>query len=457
MKIRLALVGLAFSVVGCGHAASHARDERPPQDVNVAAVTPTDAELPALADAAARGEPSAALRLRLAGPRGLDAVLVAYDAESDPARRARLSSAIDAVAKQKDARAARLYWYTDIAEAEKVARASGRPILSLRLLGQLDDELSCANSRFFRTALYPNREVNALLRDKFVLHWSTERPAPVVTIDFRDGRIVRRTVTGNSLHYVMDSDGRIVDAIPGLLGPRAFVRVVSAAGEIARTTRDLSAVERRDRLAAWHASALADLRASWSRDTAGVPALARTALPGDRFASVLARAEKAPPSAFVAMPVAATKAVVERPILAKTMAPPSSAPVELGADVPWTSLAPAHATECRLDVASVALVREKQPRNWSDASAMGRPLDDGELAQLVATFESSMAIDTVKNEYLLHAIVHQWLRDDADLSFTTLDDRVYTQLFKTPAGDPWLGLVPPTAFSALQDDGIVAR
>ena len=44
----------------------------------------------------------------------------------------------------------------------------------LRLLGRLDDELSCANSRFFRTALDANAEVSAYLREHYVLtlqHW----------------------------------------------------------------------------------------------------------------------------------------------------------------------------------------------------------------------------------------------------------------------------------------------
>ena len=38
------------------------------------------------------------------------------------------------------------------------------------MLGHLDDDLSCANSRMFRTILYPDRTVAALLRDRFVLY-----------------------------------------------------------------------------------------------------------------------------------------------------------------------------------------------------------------------------------------------------------------------------------------------
>jgi hypothetical protein len=65
----------------------------------------------------------------------------------------------------------RLYWYTDLEQAQRVSAQSGKPILPLRLLGKLIDELSCANSRFFRTVLYSNAAVSAILRDQFVLHW----------------------------------------------------------------------------------------------------------------------------------------------------------------------------------------------------------------------------------------------------------------------------------------------
>ena len=56
--------------------------------------------------------------------------------------------------------------------------------------------MGSANSRFFRSTLYTNHKVSELLRDQFILHWQTERPVPIVTIDFGDGRKLIRTVTG---------------------------------------------------------------------------------------------------------------------------------------------------------------------------------------------------------------------------------------------------------------------
>jgi len=155
------------------------------------------------------------------------------DAPIDPAERwKRIGAAIDAVAAQKDASFSGLYWYTDLEQAKAAAQASHKPILSLRLLGTLDTEFSCANSRFFRTVLYANADVSKALRERFVLHWQSVRPVPKVTIDMGDGRVISRTITGNSIHYVLDAEGRPVDAIPGLYGPKAFLRALGDADQL---------------------------------------------------------------------------------------------------------------------------------------------------------------------------------------------------------------------------------
>lgn len=129
---------------------------------------------------------------------------------------------LDRVCAQKDCRASRLFWYTDLAEAKSAARATGRPILALYMLGRLDEELSCANSRFFRVMLYSDPAIASILRDRYVLYWHSVRPVPRVTIDMGDGRRIQQTITGNSIHYLLDADGRVLDALPGLHSPGAF-------------------------------------------------------------------------------------------------------------------------------------------------------------------------------------------------------------------------------------------
>jgi hypothetical protein len=137
---------------------------------------------------------AAIAELRAMGPAGLQTLLEANRDAIDqhianPTLKTtpdwlRINAALDAVSQQKDSYVSGLYWYTDLSEARKAATTAGKPILSLRLLGKLTDELSCANSRFFRTVLYSNATVAQSLRDRFVLHWQSERPVPVITIDF---------------------------------------------------------------------------------------------------------------------------------------------------------------------------------------------------------------------------------------------------------------------------------
>src|SRR5437016_4251030 len=169
-------------------------------------------------------------QLREVGPQGLQMLeshfaneIAAHRNGAAPDERwKRIALALDRVGGQYDNYASGLYWYTDLEKAKAAANTSGRPILSLRLLGRLDEDLSCANSRFFRTTLYPSREINQLLKDRFILHWESVRPAPRVTIEFGDGRKLERTITGNSIHYILDADGKVADALPGLYSEHVF-------------------------------------------------------------------------------------------------------------------------------------------------------------------------------------------------------------------------------------------
>lgn len=256
---------------------------------------------------------------RWVGPKGLEAVLRNYDhmkarldsaatAEEAAALRAALESfeaVVDQVAGQRDATVSRLYWYTDLERAKAAAGESGKPILSLRMLGKLTDEFSCANSRYFRTTLYANKEISDFLRDNFVLHWQSVRPVPRVTIDFGDGRKLQRTVTGNSAHYVLTSDGEPLDVLPGLYSPQEFLAWLHC-------TRALSAdylaatdvTEREDTLTAYHRNRLAALNTEEFR-----PQDVRL----DDASVALIRREN--PTAFDANRIAISKSRVEDPIL----------------------------------------------------------------------------------------------------------------------------------------------
>ncbi len=69
------------------------------------------------------------------------------------------------------------------------------------------------------------------MRDKFILHWASVRAVPVITIDFGNGHKLVQTITGNSIHYVLDADGRAVDALPGLYNARTFIAELQGAAD----------------------------------------------------------------------------------------------------------------------------------------------------------------------------------------------------------------------------------
>ncbi|HTL16587.1 MAG TPA: hypothetical protein VL793_05085, partial [Patescibacteria group bacterium] len=306
---------------------------------------------------------AAIAQLRATGPQGLNLLLKANAAaisqhESpskviggdtrEPRAWIRLTRALDLVSGQCDAFASKLYWYTDFKAATAAAKTSGKPILSLRLLGRLDEEYSCANSRFFRTTLYANAEVSRYLRDHFILHWQSVRPVPRITIDFGDGRKIERTITGNSAHYILDSNGQVVDVLPGLYGPKAFLQQLNDDEQLALACAGLSAEQRQERLAAYHAQKSEATARAWSADLARLGERP-IPLPVANFAPRLRIA----PSAKLAGNLAISKRAVEAPLLKSTEpAAEEERPARASiSDDLWAAIAALHAGQGRLDSA----------------------------------------------------------------------------------------------------------
>jgi hypothetical protein len=349
--------------------------------------------------------------LRALGPAGLREALRRYDEHPDPRRLPEL----DAVAGQRDALWSRLYWYTDLDRAMTAARAERKPILYLRLLGNLTDEYSCANSRFFRTVLYANADVSRLLRERFVLVWESERPVPTVTIDYGDGRLLKRTLTGNSIHYVLDADGRLVDALPGLFDPRTFAELLAGAATAAADGSTPA------RLAYWTAQGATTGGGAEPRD--------------EGF-----------PDAEAAAPLALSKSGVEAPVL-RRLSPELAdsralALLEAGNAAPG----PAGPAPSMLDASAIDLMKHHD-------STLADP---AKLARTVARLEGLIARDTRQNLAALRPRILAWLREGAGATrLDELNTRVYAELFLTPRADPWLGLAPEAGYSGLTEDGRV--
>lgn len=371
-------------------------------------------------------------------------------------------SVADKSGGQRGATVSRLFWYTDIeaAKAESVRR--GRPILSLRMLGKLTDEFSCANSRFFRTTLYSNKEVSDWLRMNFVMHWQSVRPVPRITIDFGDGRKLERTITGNSAHFVLASDGTPLDVLPGLYSPLAFRQHLWDACDFFGKYKATPAAERTALLQAYHQAKATEVMSQWDRDIQRlgteranlVSTRIKAAVDFAKLSGQRAPAVEPAPKATVAARRAVGKYAAEAPML--RFANLGGTWVERGMDDDaWQAIANLHREDVKLDDASVAVVRKEFPAAVAMRAAVSKSRQEDPVLRMVRAFEDSIALDTVRNEYLLHRRIHEKFaeNDAVTVNSDALNAWVYAELFLTPSSDPWLGLAPNDVYTALDNDG----
>ena len=365
-----------------------------------------------LAGKSLKGDADALARLRALGPEGLDVLMqVRAELSSVPpspsldARAVAWDTLIDHVARQQHASLSGLYWYTDLDAAKARAARDHKAIVSLRLLGSLDEALSCANSRFFRALLYPDPQVAKYLHDNVVLHWESVHKAPKITIDLGDGRVITRTITGNSLHYMLDAKGRVVDALPGVYGPAAFLAWLQETAPFASRAGTLDdapfVAARKDQHVGWKTSRLHRWQAALATLGVQVPldeAKLRAATTDDviqRLAEqrpgalrvdpkVAEMLDSAYPTAARAAPLAISKMAVERPML------------------PW-----------------------------------------------LRNLRGSVASDEVQNDFMLHGQIAELIRASDLVAPEPLTQGIYANVFMTPLYDPFLGLAPADVFTAI--------
>jgi hypothetical protein len=381
--------------------------------------------------------------LRPQGQKGLEIFLKSYINNLQTPPKPEVKTALDQLCQQRDCYASQLYWYTDLEQAKTAAKITGKPILSLRLLGRLDTELSCANSRFFRVALYPNAAISQTLREDFILHWQTVRPAPKITIDFGDGRKLERTITGNSIHYILDSDGRPLDAIPGLYGPQAFLKQLQQGQKIAKILSNQKGEKYNILLQQYHQRSLDDIQNQWRTDLSqlGIQSPPRLGENSNNSTSN--------PNAIIAGSLAISKSRVEAPILRSMQPETPENTSEILDQSTWDRLARLYKNDAKLDSNSISLIENKKLPNTRD---------NNNLSRVIRNFETVMALDTVRNEYLLHRQIHQWfLTQNQTSDVNQLNEKVYAELFLTPSSDPWLGLVDNDAYTAIDNGGIVEK
>jgi hypothetical protein len=347
----------------------------------------------------------------------------------------RITTALDTVAQQKNSYIAGLYWHTDLEKAKKASAAANKPILSLRLLGKLTDEFSCANSRFFRTVLYSNADVSEYLRENYILHWQSVRPVPKVTIDYGDGRKLERTLTGNSIHYILDSKATPIDALPGLYGPQAFQRALRDAKSFFDSLGAKTDRQRHFALTNYYDEQHKKISIRWIKDTQQI---------GGKVPEGFKVVETVTGEALQIAPLAMTKAVTETTIL-RAMTITKEEMGKVTDEAAWRRIAELHSSDAVLDSRSIGLIKRQNPT-----------LSEADMSRLLRKFQELIALDTVRNEYMLHTELYTWLiKYPGKFDVEKLNEKVYANLFLTPNSDPWLGLFSTDVYTALENGGIV--
>jgi hypothetical protein len=112
----------------------------------------------------------------------------------------------------------------------------------------------------------------------------------------------------------------------------------------------------------------------------------------------------------------------------------------------WRKIAHLHVSDAQLDSRSIGLIQRETKK------VLGKE----ELKNLLGKLQLNVALDTVRNEYLMRIKLYAWMLQDRGRSdLETFNDKVYSELFLTPASDPWLGLFTADTYMALEDSGVV--
>ncbi len=357
----------------------------------------------------------------------------------------------DLSAGQRDASWSELFWYDDLEEAREEASRTDKPILSLRMLGKLTDEFSCANSRYFRILLYSNPDISNYLRENYVLHWETVRPVPQIEIDFGDGRKMKGTITGNSTHYILDSKGRFFDAIPGLYAPERFLEYLQEGREALAGFDGSSDEELQFLRFTYHQQVLKPeeqarilsnpFAAGGAVDPFGASQTGGFGSPVSRSSTFveesIQKGSSQPrpfPTAMNALPLAVSKRAVELPMATAFMNQP-------GPGFFFGGVKPAE-----IHPSSIALMKAKA--GTSDLLP--------EFEVMLEGLKQTLAQDSQYNDSFLKRRISQWvLSGEIPGDINEITEKIYDELFLTPGDDPWMGLLPANTYRGLPGEGLI--
>jgi hypothetical protein len=263
--------------------------------------------------------------------------------------------------------------------------------------------------------LLSDTQVARFVNENFVACWQMVRPVPKVTIDFGDGRRLKRTLGGNTVIEICLPDGRVVDALPGLYTPEDFLK---EAGETLTFVRTLDA--------AMPEPSLTTAVNDWHR----------------------ARGVEAPRNPIATM---VEKSMVEAPLLRAMRANPNSPPPtevllrELGRNRPIATVG--EAPDAAIDRLGEWLEDvSKQPATVKQLQERFLALPEGRRPTPKELGEMAFRVDSRTNVNWARPAVHALLAGyDRLPRGVECRDAVFQRLLHLRVDDPYLGLADALA------------
>ena len=266
--------------------------------------------------------------------------------------------------------------------------------------------------------LLSNVQVQAYLKENAVMAWESVGPVPQVTIDFGNGKTLKRTLGGNTVISVLLPDGRAVDALPGVYTPDDFLAQMRQTGDLLRGFGGaVKAQERPNEIVAWHAS-----RASLSGGFGG--RVGFTASKSGIESGMLRRLNAAP---------------VQQLTLQGGQGTPWSGPAVTPVPNPFADAfrrASANLVDVSKQGAEPEEVRRRFLTDHEHSGADPMP-DAAELGRRAVEADSRVNVASVR------PVVHLYFasREQGRLpEARACRDELYERVLHVPVGDPYLGL-----------------
>jgi len=255
--------------------------------------------------------------------------------------------------------------------------------------------------------LLSDPDVVRTLNERVVAYWESVRPVPKVTIDFGDGRVLHRTLGGNTVMLLCLPDGRVLDAFPGIYAPRDFLPALERSLAFAADFRDEAFV-------AWHRE-----RATQAVAAERIRITTSKAFVESPLLEALGMAQRALPAA----PAPARAAASDRPAPARAAAPdPLANPQDAF-----------HRLSARIeDVSKGAATVERLRRSYLREGVPRTPEQIGREA---------VELDSRTNTWLVRPAVHLFfVTQGRPVPREECVRAIFREVLHVPVDDPYLGL-----------------